>query len=315
MSMQDYPPDPNPPAMTPPSTGTPASDYTIPQQFTPPAKRSDPLVLPTGSTYGAWFSTVSEVAKRSWKSLLIISAIGIAAPLGIVTLISYVMGVGGTFTFFSLFSHPGLGFVGFVGAMFIKLVLLVAASFVAGVGWAAGSWALVQEAKSGQSANVNAAFQYGMKRAMRLFPWTVAAGLACVFGVFFFWVPGLFLAFAVSLFGFVAVFEPAPNPLMRSWTLVQKSIGSSLARIGTLFGVYLVYYWIISLIVLVLSLPFRIFTSGATRGFGVGFFEMIGTFLLAPGFAFLLIGLLVTYSELRAQEGPTSTDTLATELG
>jgi hypothetical protein len=315
MSMPDYPPDPNPPAVTPPSTGTPASDYTIPSQFTPPANRTDPLVLPPGSSYGAWFSTITEVAKRSWKSALIISAIGIAAPLAIVTLISYVMGVGGTFTFFSVFSHPGLGFVGFVGAMFIKLVLLVAASFVAAVGWAAGSWALVQEAKSGQSANVNAAFQYGMKRAMRLFPWTVAAGLACVFGVFFFWIPGLFLAFAVSLFGFVAVFEPSPNPLMRSWNLVQKSIGGSLARVGTLFGVYLVYFWVISLVVLVISLPFRIFTSGATRGFGVGFFQMIGTLVLAPGIAFLLIGLFVTYAELRAQEGPTSTDTLADELG
>jgi hypothetical protein len=186
---------------------------------------------------------------------------------------------------------------------------------VAAVGWAAGSWALVQEAKSGQPANVNAAFQYGMKRAMRLFPWTVAAGLACVFGVFFFWVPGLFLAFAVSLFGFVAVFEPAPNPLMRSWTLLQKSIGSSLAKIGTLLGIYLVFYWIVSLIVLVISLPFRIFSSGATRGFAVGFFEMIGTLVLAPGIAFLLIGLFVTYAELRAQEGPTSTDALANELG
>jgi hypothetical protein len=321
MSMPpDYPPDPNS-TTTPPTSESPGGDYTVPAQFTPPPRSTpsaggaDPLVPAANSSYGAWFSAVRAVAQRSWRSTLIISAIGIAAPLAIVTLISYLMGAGGTFTFFSLFSHPGLSFVSFVGAMFIKLVLLVAASYVASVGWAAGGWALVQEAKTGQPANVNAAFQYGMKRAMRLFPWTVAAGLACVFGVFFFWVPGLFLAFAFSLFGFAAVFEHVPNPLTRSWNLVQKSIGSSLAKIGTLLGIYLVYYWIISLIVLVISLPFRIFSSGATRGFGVGFFEMIGTLVLAPGIALLMIGLLVTYGELRSQEAPTSTDSLAAELG
>jgi hypothetical protein len=317
MSMPpDLPPEPNSPSTTtPPPSGSPAGGYSVPQQYTPPAGSGDPLVPPANTSYGAWFSAVRAAAQRSWKSTVIISAIGITAPLAIVTLISYVMGAGGTFTIFSLFGHPGLSFVGYVGAMFIKMVLLVAASFVAAVGWAAGSWALVQEAKTGRAANVSAAFQYGMKRAMRLFPWTVAAGLACVFGVFFFWVPGLLLAFAVSMFGFVAVFEPAPNPLMRSWNLLQKSIGPAAARIGTLLGIYLVYYWIISGIVFVISLPFQIFSSGATRGFGVGFFEMIGTFVLAPGIALLMVGLLVTYGELRSHEGPTSTDDLARELG
>ena len=64
-----------------------------------------------------------------------------------------------------------------------------------------------------------------------------------------------------------------------------------------------------------ISLPFRIFSSGATQGIGVGFVEMIGTLVLAPAIALLLIGLLVTYAELRAQESPTSTDALAAELG
>ena len=63
-------------------------------------------MLPPGSSYGAWFSTITEVAKRSWKSALIISAIGIAAPLAVLSLISYSMGVGGTLTFFTVFRHP-----------------------------------------------------------------------------------------------------------------------------------------------------------------------------------------------------------------
>ena len=185
MSMPDYPPDPNAPSTTPPSTGTPASDYTIPAQYTPPAaaKRTDPLVLPSGSTYGAWFSAISDVAKRSWKSTGIISAVGVAAPLAVLSLISYSAGVGGVISIVTPFRHPG--------GTLLKLVISIGVAFVASVGWAAGSWALVNEAKTGQPANVNAAFQYGLKRAMALFPWAVIAGVACVVGLMLLWAPGL----------------------------------------------------------------------------------------------------------------------------
>jgi len=82
------------------------------------------------------------------------------------------------------------------------------------------------------------------------------------------------------------------------------------------FGIYLVYYWIVSAIFGLLTLPGRII-GGNSFGANLltGIIEMIATVILAPGLAFLLIGLFVTYSELRAQEGPTSTDTLAAELG
>jgi hypothetical protein len=316
MSMPDYPPDPNPPAVTPPSPGTPASDYTIPSQFTPPANRTDPLVLPPNSSYGAWFSTVMEVAKRSWKSALIISAIGIAAPLAIVSLISYTMDVGGMLSMFGFFTHRGFSFIGFLGALFVKLLLLIAAAFVTSAGWAAGSWALVQEAKTGRSANVNAAFQYGLKRAMRLFPWAVLAGIAFFIGYWFLWVPALAVAFGFSMFGFAATFENTANPLVRSFTMLLRNIGPSLGRVGTVLGIYLVYYWIVSAFFALLTLPGQIFGGGS---FGAhllsGIIWMIGTVVLAPAFAFLLIGLFVTYAELRAQEGPTSTDALAAELG
>jgi hypothetical protein len=98
--------------------------------------------------------------------------------------------------------------------------------------------------------------------------------------------------------------------------MLVRSIGSSLARVATVLGIYLVYYWIVSAFFGLLTLPGQIFGGGS---FGAhllsGIIWMIGTVVLAPGFAFLLIGLFVTYGELRAQEGPTSTDTLAAELG
>ena len=35
-------------------------------------------------------------------------------------------------------------------------------------------------------------------------------------------------------------------PLMRSLNMVHRSIGPSLARVGTVFGIYLVYYGIVT---------------------------------------------------------------------
>jgi hypothetical protein len=316
MSMPDYPPDPNPPTTTPPPT--PASDYTIPQQFTPPTpppNRTDPLVLPSGSSYGGWFTTITEVAKRSWKSALFTS-LGVVVPLAIVSLIAYAMGAGGTLTIFLLFSHPGLSFISFIGALFIKLLLTIVAAFVAAAAWAAGSWALVNEAKTGRTANIQEAYQYGLRRAMALFPWTVVAGFACVIALMFFYIPGLYLAFAFSMFGFVATFERGQQPLARSFNMLHRSIGPSLARVGTLFGIFLVYNGIVSLIFGIFSITARVVAGNTpVYGIGEGFLQMIATILLAPAVAVLMIGLLVTYAELRAQEAPTSTNDLATQLG
>jgi len=130
------------------------------------------------------------------------------------------------------------------------------------------------------------------------------------------WVPVLAVAFGFSMFGFAATFENTGNPLTRSFTMVIRNIGPTLARVATVFGIYLVYYWIVSAIFGLLTLPGRII-GGNSFGANLltGIIEMIATVILAPALAFLLIGLFVTYSELRAQEGATSTDTLAAELG
>jgi hypothetical protein len=98
--------------------------------------------------------------------------------------------------------------------------------------------------------------------------------------------------------------------------MVHRSIGPSLGRVGTVLGIYLVYNGIVSAIFGLLTLPGRIF-GGSSFGANLltGIIETIATVVLAPGIAFLLIGLLVTYTELRAQESPTSTDALAAELG
>jgi hypothetical protein len=270
-------------------------------------------VLPPGSLFSAWFAKVIEVAKRSWKSALIICLIGIAAPQALVDLIGTAAGWSATVSVTSLSAALGSLLVG----LLLTLVLSVAACYVAAAGWAAGTWALVREASTGQPADLSQAFGYGFKRAGGLFPWTILAALAVGIASVCFVLPGVYLAFGFSMFGFVAVFERGVNPLGRSFKLTHNSvtIGPTLGKVGILIGVYLVYTSVIGLIFGAFALAVSIGSGGVVEGIGSGFVQAVATLLSAPAFAVLLIGLLPTYAELRARETPLSTAQLNHDLG
>jgi hypothetical protein len=133
-------------------------------------------------------------------------------------------------------------------------------------------------------------------------------------------VPGLYLAFALSMFGFVATFERGANPIARSFSLTHNSatIGPTLGKIGILFGVYLVYTVIIGAIFTGIAVAVGIgfgFTNSFGYNIGFGLIQAIGSLLTAPALAVLLIGLLPTYAELRARVAPLTTSQLQQELG
>jgi hypothetical protein len=313
-----YQPSAYPP---PPAYQEPPSGYSVPSQYSGAVAGgwSDPLVLPPGAPFGAWFSKVQEIAKRSWKSALIIAALGIAVPRALVTLISWASGWG------TGLSITGIGGVASaIGSLFLgllaTLVFSIAACYVAAAGWAAGTWALVQEAQTGRPASIPAAFQYGMKRAMALFPWTVLAAVAFTIASACLWLPGVYVAFGFSMFGFVALFERGTNPVSRSFSLTHNSatIGPTLGKIGILFGVYLVYTIIIGAIFTGIAVAVGIgfgFTNSFGYNIGFGLIQAIGSLLTAPALAVLLIGLLPTYAELRARVAPLTTSQLQQELG
>jgi hypothetical protein len=155
---------------------------------------------------------------------------------------------------------------------------------------------------------------------MALFPWTVLAAVAFTIGSACLVLPGLYLAFGFSMFGFVAIFERGVNPVSRSFSLTHNSatIGVTLGKIAVLFAIYLVYTFIIGLIFGGIALA----VAGGTGldnsfGYNLGFglIQAIGTILSAPGLALLLIGLLPTYAQLRARETPLTTAQLQQELG
>jgi hypothetical protein len=314
------------PPLPPPSYGAPAGGYSVPPQYPPPPQfpggvgggAGDPLVLPPGVMFGAWFAKVQEIARRSWRSVLIITGVGIAGPYALLNLIE-------TVTRVSSYFGPGAvtkasDFANAMGSLlfglFITVVFAIGASFVAAAGWAAGVWALVQEAATGRPANVAEAFRYGMRRAASLWLWTILVGLLTFVGICLCILPGVYVAFATSLFGMVAIFERGQNPIARSFRLTHANFGATLGRIAVLFGLYFVY-------ALVLGVIFGVIQAGVAFGshgsftFNVvsGILSAVETMLTAPAYAFILIGLLPTYAELRAREAPLSTAQLQYELG
>src|SRR5262252_6844483 len=80
------PVDPN---LAPPPGGYAPPPPPQPAGYTPQPAWSDPLFVPPGSSFGAWYNKVIEIVKRSWRSVLMITAVGIALPAGIVSLVSW----------------------------------------------------------------------------------------------------------------------------------------------------------------------------------------------------------------------------------
>lgn len=312
------PPDPNqPPAAPqppylPPPPPIPAGEYAAPAGASAyPGGYIDPLVLPPGSPFGAWIAKTQEVAKRSWKSALIITAIGIAAPRALLTLVQSLAEVSGWVGGGAITQLRDLGsaFGSILFGLFITLVFAIGASFVAAAGWAAGTWALVQEAATGQAANIQEAFRYGLKRALSLWLWTILVGVMVTIGMCFCYLPGVYLAFALSMFGFVAIFERGQNPIGRSFQMTHANFGPTLGKVAILGAVAFIYTFIIGLIfggigvAVGLAIGYRS-SFGYNVGFGI--FSAIGALLSAPAYALALLGLLPAYAEIRAQEGSLS---------
>jgi hypothetical protein len=322
------PPAPPAPAFPPPPPYTPPQQY--PGQPNPAQQYpggigtvdGDPLVLPPGSSFSAWFTMVIGIAKRSWKSALIIATLGIGVPRAIANLVAGIADWGGSWGVTSIpffFAHLFDGFS--IVGLFFALIGCVAGCFLAAGGWAAGVWALVQEAATGRPVNLGQAFGYGFKRAARLFPWTVVAGAAYAIGYAVLYLPGLYIAFAVSMFGFVALFERGGNPLQRSFALTHNSatLGPTAGKVGISFVGYAILAGIVHAIFAVVGGAFGVAGAiGTGSFFDTGYYVVtaIGEIFTGPAFAVLLICLLPTYAELRAREnGGATTTQLQQQLG
>ncbi|MGR6322424.1 hypothetical protein Q2K19_13490 [Micromonospora soli] len=293
----------------PPMPGQPYGWY-------PGVDPGDPLVTPPHAGIGGWFARCSGALRRGWRQLLPIVLISQAVPAAVIAVLSLALAPTG---------QPVAGpdgapvlpdgyftdFFAFYGA-----VILAALIFgpLQSAGWAAGTWVITRQAV-GEPAVVGVAFRYGWRRALGLWGWTIVSSLLIGVGVCACVLPGIYVAFAVALFGPVYLFE-RQEPIGRAFRLFHQRFGMVLGRVALVVAVLVVATMLNGVVETVNRLIFgeHPLDAAGTGGAAV-LLALAGTLLITPAYLAQLIGLVVTYAEQRAHEGPVNAARLAAELG
>ncbi|QSB15102.1 hypothetical protein JQS43_01610 [Natronosporangium hydrolyticum] len=191
------------------------------------------------------------------------------------------------------------------GWLMIVAATVGVAAFAA-LGWAASVWAVTQAA-AGLPVTVAEALPAGMRRMLPMLGWYLVYGLLIAVGLVLCVLPGLYLAAAAALFGFVVVYERGRNPIARSFQLVHQGLGAGLARVALLFTFMLLASCLLGGVTALLGLGTAETTTGRIAG------SAVDSLLTLPLSIVLLVGLLLTYAQSRARLEPLTTVVLWNE--
>jgi hypothetical protein len=292
-----------------------------PPGWYPPGYGFDPndaLVTPPGAGLGGWFNRCGGALRRGWRQLVPIMLLTQVLPAAVLSVISLGLDPSAKWAA-QAESNPSPALPdNFAVDLLSLLVVLVGGSLLVGlvqaVGWAAGTRVITQQA-AGQPVSLESALRYGLRRALGLWGWTLLISLLIGVGLCFCVLPGIYLAFALSMAGPVYLFE-RHNPLGRAFRMFHDRLGLLLGRVA-----------LVVLAVIVGTMIPGALEGVGTSAFGTDPFTSAGTaagavvvigvtsVLTLPAHLAQLIGLLVTYAEQRAHEAPVNTAGLAAELG
>ncbi len=293
-----------PPGMVPPQYPYPTYGYQVPggqPLYDMYGQPVDPLVTPPGEGFAGWWSRLWKVFARSWGALALI--IGVTSGLPAIVLGIYAA-QSTTLTDLqhalqqkqddpnSAFVFPH-GLAQFVG---VGIVLGVLAAVCRAVGWAASIWTLTRQA-AGEPAPFGTAILYGLKNFPRVFGWVFVYSLLIGVGTVCCILPGLYFAIAGSLIVPLVIFSR--GSVSESFRLVNKNFGAVLGRILAVYGLGLA----VGVVSLILSSVLG--AAGGTPGRIVS--EVLSSVLGIPGTIILIIGVTLTYAEMRAKEMITTT--------
>ncbi|MET8911073.1 hypothetical protein [Micromonospora sp. NPDC004551] len=307
------------PGGTYPGHPMPGAGYPVPGQpygWHPGLDPQDPLVTPPHAGIGAWFSRCGGALRRGWRQLLPIMLLTQTVPAAAIAVISLalapteqpVTGPDGAPVLPSGYFEHVFAFYG--------AVLLAALIFgpLQSTGWAAGTWVVARQA-AGEPVGVGAALRYGLRRALGLWGWTIVASLLIAVGACFCLLPGLYAAFAFALFGPIYLFE-RQEPIGRAWRMFHQRFGMVLGRVALVICVLIAAAVLDGVLGLINQLVFGVDPMAAAgTAAGAVALAVAGAVLATPAYLAQLVGLVATYAEQRAQEGPVNAARLAAELG
>jgi hypothetical protein len=282
----------------------------------------DPLVPEPGSAFEGWWSRVLAVYRANVGMLSVIFLLsGVPSVVLSIALLA-------TGAMNSLISYDARGVprvdTELLPALFCGLfTFLLLSYFLSALGWAAGIQAVTARA-AGQEVTIGGALRAGLRRAAPLWGWYVLAGLLTTVGACACVLPAFYLGFAVSLFSFPVIFERGRNPIGRSFGLIHANFGPALGRVAMLAGIYIGVGFAVSLAGTVLV---AIVSGGTGPSFlpqpgqtvtGAGLAAQIVSSVIQgavglPLTAFLLVGLMITYVQMRRTEEPITTPQLWAE--
>ncbi|MEV4809352.1 hypothetical protein [Micromonospora avicenniae] len=274
-------------------------------------------MTPPGVGLGGWWERCLGAVRRGWRVLLPILLLTQVLPAVVLSVIS--IGVDPSARWEAAAAQDPTRLPDtFMGDVTILLLVTIAGSVLVGLvqclGWAAGTWVIARQA-AGAPADLGSALRYGARRMLGLWGWTLLAGLIIAVGVCFCVLPGIYLAVALSMFGPVYLFE-RENPLGRAWGMFHKRLGMVLGRVLLVAGLAIVVSVVAGGVQTAASAPFGLDPFGsAGTAIGVILVLAVTGVLTLPAQFLQLVGLVVTYAEQRAQEGPVNSARLAAELG
>ncbi|MEV4519423.1 hypothetical protein AB0J77_04275 [Micromonospora tulbaghiae] len=276
----------------------------------------DPLVNPPHAGIGPWFARCTAALRRGWRQLLPIVLLTQVLPASVIGVLTLVFTPEG-----ELATAPDGAPVlpaGFWGQMFAFYGVLLAAGLVFGLlqatGWAAGTWVVARQA-AGEPTGLGAALRYGMRRALGLWGWTLLVSLLAMLGTCLCLLPGIYVTFALALFGPVYLFERR-EPIGRAWRMFHNRFGMVLGRVALVIAVLLAATVLDAVVGAISGAAFGVEPMNAVgTAIGAVVLAVFGALLATPAYLAQQVGLVVTYAEQRAQEGPVNAARLAAELG
>ncbi|MGC5029116.1 hypothetical protein [Micromonospora sp. DT229] len=278
---------------------------------------ADPLVTPPGVGLGAWFARCLGAVRRGWQLLLPILLVTQVLPAVALSVLGLIFDPSARWDAELTADSTALP-ANFGIDLAMWLVVLLGGSLIFGlvqcVGWAAGTWVVTRQA-AGEHVTLGGAFGYGLRRALGLWGWTLIFTLIMTLGFCLCFLPGVYAAFALAMAGPVYLFERR-DPIGRSHRMLRDRLGLLLGRVALTGGAVIALGIAVSMVEAAGLTPFGTEPLAAMDTAVGAVLAISGAALLGlPAYLAQLVGLLVTYAEQRAHEGPVNSGQLAAELG